>query len=131
MPVKLSDDLVQLARAEAEAAHRSIASQVEHWARLGRAVETVLLHEDALAVKQSGGNIRNAFEGAQKRESVLALLDAIASGSERGGVTERIGIGSRSVYGTDPRFPGMVVRVNPDGTRTPGRFESRRFVPAG
>ncbi|MEW6488524.1 MAG: hypothetical protein AB1578_11510 [Thermodesulfobacteriota bacterium] len=30
MPVKLSDELVRLARAEAEAASRSLAAQVEH-----------------------------------------------------------------------------------------------------
>jgi hypothetical protein len=44
MPVKLSDDLVTLARVEAEASSRSIAAQVEHPARVGRTAERVLLH---------------------------------------------------------------------------------------
>ena len=37
---------------------------------------------------------------------------------------------SFTLYGADPAFPGMVVRIGPDGSRTPGRFENRRFVPA-
>lgn len=37
--LKLSDELVDLARPHATAQHRSIPKQVEHWARLVKAVE--------------------------------------------------------------------------------------------
>lgn len=37
--VKLSSDLVDQARQEASVLHRSVGAQVEHWARLGRALE--------------------------------------------------------------------------------------------
>ncbi len=37
--VKISADFLEEARAEAEAALRSVGAQVEYWARLGRAVE--------------------------------------------------------------------------------------------
>lgn len=37
--IKLSDQFVDLARGEGQVMGRSIAGQVEHWARLGRAVE--------------------------------------------------------------------------------------------
>jgi hypothetical protein len=37
--IKLSDQFVGLARGEGKVMGRSIAGQVEHWARLGRAVE--------------------------------------------------------------------------------------------
>lgn len=37
--IKLSDQFVDLARGEGRVMGRSIAGQVEHWARLGRAVE--------------------------------------------------------------------------------------------
>jgi ParD-like antitoxin of type II bacterial toxin-antitoxin system len=37
--VKLPSPLVDEARREAELLHRSIGGQIEHWARLGRAVE--------------------------------------------------------------------------------------------
>lgn len=41
MPVKLSDDPVRAARAEAKATDRSITAQIGHWAKLGRATPTV------------------------------------------------------------------------------------------
>lgn len=37
--VKLSDELVESARFESEIFSRSMAQQIEHWARIGRAVE--------------------------------------------------------------------------------------------
>jgi hypothetical protein len=53
MSVKLSDDLALSARLEAEATDRSITAQIEHWAKLGRAVEAALKHADVLALKRS------------------------------------------------------------------------------
>ncbi|MES2756969.1 MAG: ParD-like family protein [Pseudomonadota bacterium] len=37
--VKLSEDLIEMAKRHAAAEHRSVAKQIEHWARLGKAVE--------------------------------------------------------------------------------------------
>jgi len=38
----VSDGLFAVAKEEAKAADRSITAQVEHWAKIGRAVEAVL-----------------------------------------------------------------------------------------
>jgi hypothetical protein len=43
IPVRLSADLAQRARSAAETADRSVTDQVEHWARLGQAVEDAVL----------------------------------------------------------------------------------------
>ena len=37
--LKLSDELVELAKPNAAAKHRSVPKQIEYWARLGKAVE--------------------------------------------------------------------------------------------
>jgi hypothetical protein len=37
--VKVSDNLLALAKEEARSARRSVSAQIEHWAMLGRAVE--------------------------------------------------------------------------------------------
>jgi hypothetical protein len=37
--LKLSDELVDMAKSHAIAEHRSIPKQIEYWARLGKAVE--------------------------------------------------------------------------------------------
>jgi hypothetical protein len=53
MPVKLSDELVESARQEAASTDRSITGQIEHWAKIGRSVETVLRRQDIQALKRA------------------------------------------------------------------------------
>lgn len=130
MPVKLSDDLVQSARLEAAATDRSITAQIEHWAKLGRAVETALQHADVLALKRNNGDLIKSFPQPSEREAVRALLERIAATADRSAVVEKLRARGRPVYAADPRYPGMVVRIDPDGGRTPGHFVDRRFVPA-
>ncbi len=36
MPVRIDDDLYELAKLEAKAEHRTIAGQIEFWAKVGR-----------------------------------------------------------------------------------------------
>ena len=37
--LKLSDDLVEMAKPHAAAGHRSVPKQIEYWARLGKAID--------------------------------------------------------------------------------------------
>jgi hypothetical protein len=119
-PVKLSDALIDAARSAAEDADRSLAGQIEHWARLGRSVEGALTLADANAIKKG--------EGPSRADLLQSLRIALsASGHPHLGAALVRGTGAR--YGTDPAFPGLVVRVGADGTRVPGKIEKRRFVP--
>ena len=127
LPVKLSDDLVKVARREAAAADRSMTAQIEHWATLGRSVEAALRHDELLAFKASQGNLANAFPHAATRDSVHRLLREIARTTDRSELARTIRLG-RTVYESDGS--SAIVRIRPDDTRTPGRFEHRRFVPA-
>lgn len=126
MPVKLSDDLVRSARLEAAATDRSITAQIEHWAKLGRAVEAALQHADVLALKRDNGDLIKSFPEPFGREAVRALLERIAATTDRSAVVEKLQARSRPVYATDPRYPGMTVCIDPDGGRTPGHFVDRR-----
>ena len=58
-PVKLSDQLVLDARLAGKATERSIAGQVEFWAKLGRAIEPLLHGDRAIALCRSGAARRN------------------------------------------------------------------------
>jgi hypothetical protein len=128
MPVKLSDALVEDARAEANATSRSITAQIEHWARLGRSMEKVLPHDDALAIKNSGGDLKAAFPDAAHRERVATLLRELVDGMDRRELSRKITAG-RTVYQMDPNGSGSIERLEPDGQRTLGRMENRRFIP--
>ena len=53
-PVKVSDALLLDARVAGEAVERSIAGQIEFWAKIGRALEPILRGDHVLALCRSG-----------------------------------------------------------------------------
>jgi ParD-like antitoxin of type II bacterial toxin-antitoxin system len=129
MPVKLSDELVEQAREEALAAERSITAQIEHWAQLGRSVESALRHDDVLALKRARGDMNAAFPRATSRRAIQTLLRNITEEVDRKSLARKIARG-RVVYQADPKGSGLIERIEPGGVRTLGRFENRQFVVA-
>ncbi len=126
MPVKITDDLVVAARAEARAAGRTMTGQIEHWAAIGRAVELLVTHSELLGIK----SLQDVFPAAPRREEVRRLLEGIVTDPDNRKEARALIHGAgRSVYETNPAYPGRIVRVSGDGTRTVGRFKNRQFVP--
>jgi hypothetical protein len=115
-PVKLSDQLVLDARLVGETTERSIASQIEFWAQLGRALEPVLRTEAVLRLKQRGRTVRLS--------DCLRTVDTPA-GRKR--VQAFLADRPYPHFEAAPHRPGLVVRVDQDGTRTIGRFVQRKF----
>ena len=115
-PVKLSDALVLDARLAGEVLERSIAGQVEFWARLGRAVEPLLQGTQALAL------CRNA-----SARPLSACLDAVDSLAGRSRVAAFLQTQPFPHYEPAPDSPGLLVRTEADGQRTLGRFVNRQF----
>ncbi len=118
-PVKLSDALVLDARVVGEAAERSIASQIEYWARVGKAMEPVLRGDQALRLKQRGE--------AVPLSELLKTVDAKA-GHER--VKAHLAARAFPHFEPAPGRPGFLVKIEEDGKRTVGRFVNREFRPA-
>ncbi|MEI6257019.1 MAG: hypothetical protein WCQ77_10295 [Planctomycetota bacterium] len=118
-PVKLSDDLVLEARTIGAVARRSIAGQVEFWARLGKSIEPLLRGDRALALQRSGA-ARSLTESIQSVDTDV--------GRDR----VRVYLESLPFPHFEPcqNEPGMLVRIDEDGTRTRGRFINREFVAA-
>jgi len=128
-PVKVSDKLLALAREEARGTHRSATAQIEHWATLGRAVEVMVAYREVLALKRAGQTL--PIPTFVRREEVHELLARLVEDVDRKNVKARIQTAGTPLYTTDPEYPGMIVEIRADGTRTPGHLEGRRFVPAG
>jgi hypothetical protein len=118
-PVKLSDDLVLEARMVGAVARRSIAGQVEFWARLGKSIEPLLRGDRALALQRSG-TARSLAESIQSVDTDLGR-DRVRGYLE-----------SRPFPHFEPcqDEAGMLVKIDADGTRTRGRFINRGFVAA-
>jgi hypothetical protein len=115
-PVKVSDALILDARLMGEATQRSIAGQIEFWARLGRAVETLLRGDQMLALCKAG-----------KAKPLSACLESIDSVEGRNRLNEYLKSLPFPHYEPDPGSPGLLIKIEANGKRTTGRFVNRKF----
>jgi hypothetical protein len=116
-PVKLSDELVLGARIAGKAQERSIAGQVEFWAKLGRSIELLLDGRQVLTL------CRNAE--VQPLSEALASVDT-AEGRKR--VAEVIANRPYPHFEQHPDQSGLLIRIDQDGKQTIGRFVNRIFT---
>ena len=114
-PVKVSDALLLDARLTAEAAERSIAGQIEFWARLGRAIEPFLRGDQALALRRTGD-----------ARPLSELLTSVDSPEGRKRVAKHLAARPYPHY-EQADTPGLLVRIEKSGKRTVGRFVNREF----
>lgn len=119
-PVKLSDELVLNARLTGKLAERSIAGQIEFWARLGRAVEPLLSGEKALALRKSGD--------AMPLSEAISTVDT-PTGRRR--VAEYLESQPFPHYEVSPELPGLLVKTEENGNQALGKFIRGEFRPAG
>ena len=117
-PVKLSDGLVLDARLAGEVVARSIAGQVEFWARLGRSVELLLEGQQVLALCRSSA-----------ARPLSACLESVDTPEGRQRLATLLESGPFPHYQPHPDRPGVLVRIDANGRRTAGRFVKRQFQP--
>ncbi len=115
-PVKLSDALVLDARLAGEILERSIAGQVEYWARLGRSVDALLEGTQAMALCRSGS-----------ATPLSVCLESVDTPAGRSRVTSTLNALPFPHYEAVPDSRGLLVRIEADGRRSTGRFVNRRF----
>lgn len=115
-PVKLSDGLVLDARLAGEVMQRSIAGQVEFWARLGRSVESLL-------------EGRRVFDLSRQRSAkpLSECLESVDTPEGREKVNAFLKSQPFPHYEPHPSASGLLVRIDDRGRRTIGRFINRKF----
>ncbi|WP_162601492.1 TA system antitoxin ParD family protein [Occallatibacter savannae] len=118
--MKLSDALVLDARIVGDAQERSIAGQVEFWAKLGRGVEALLEGRQVLALS------RNA-----NATPLTAAIESVETSRGRRQLSNYLQSLPYPHYEPHPKRKGMLVRTERDGTKTVGKFVNREFVPEG
>jgi len=117
-PVKLSDSLVLDARLAGDAWHRSIAGQVEFWARLGRSVELLLGAPQVLALARTAAAM-----------PLSACLESVDSAEGRTRLAAYLDSRPFPHFEPHPDRKGLLIRIDADGSRTAGRFRNRQFLP--
>jgi hypothetical protein len=115
-PVKLSTSLILDARLTSEVTERSIAGQIEFWARLGRAIEPLLQGVQSLALSRAGTTM--------PLSECLASVDS-AAGRKR--LAAYLQNQPYPHYEPAPDAPGLLIRTDASGQRALGRFVRREF----
>lgn len=118
-PVKLSEALVLDARLAGEEGERSIAGQIEHWAKIGRAVELQLRAAEVIRLKRRG-----------EARPLSALLSSVDTAAGRKRLAAHLATRNFPHFEAAPGRRGLVVKLDQDGTRTVGRFVNREFRPS-
>lgn len=103
--VKLSDSLAEEARTASAGADRSLTGQIEHWARLGKAVEPLFSAPTIAALKKSGGDL-SALEDERERLRILGILDAFHETS-REVLREKLHLANKVIIEPDPDAPTL------------------------
>lgn len=116
-PVKLSDDLILEARTIGGLARRSIAGQVEFWARLGKSIEPLLRGEQAMALQRAG-----------TARSLAEMIESVDTDAGRDRVRAYLSTRPFPHFEACPDAAGMLIRIDEHGVRTRGRFVNRVFV---
>lgn len=127
-PVKVADELVEAAKETAPLANRSIAKQIEHWARLGRAVEQLASTTDQMAFKAQLADPQDAAKVVQARAALKRLVEALTDRMDRDGARRLILETGKPVYEAVPDRLDLVSQVWPDGRRVNGRVVDQEFV---
>jgi hypothetical protein len=116
-PVKLSDALILEARLAAQEQERSIAGQVEFWAKLGRSVDFLLSGQEVTTLTRT--------VGTTPLSDLVETVDTPA-GREK----LRIYLESEPFphFEAHPTLAGILIRTEENGERAVGRFVNSEFV---
>jgi ParD-like antitoxin of type II bacterial toxin-antitoxin system len=125
--IKVSATLAEDARAAAQDADRSLTGQVEHWARLGKAVEHHFSASAIAFLKKNNGLL--APEEEQKAiTQTLAALEKLRTVPHNETMRQTL-FQQGPVFQADPNDSEGVIQVHLDGTKIAGKIVNREFVP--
>ncbi len=126
-PVRLQADLMEEAKRSGQLSHRSAAEQVEYWASIGRTVGNLLTPDALLAVRTGLAKI-SIEPVAGQAVNPTDVLANLASQRNSGQLSESISQG-RTKYQASANHPGLLEKVDGDGSVTLGQFSNGVFEP--
>lgn len=119
--IKISSALANEARQAADAAHRSLTGQIEHWATIGRSIEPNLTGSAIQIIKKSGDLSQLA---PAEREQLMQLFESLRRSTSTATTTPF------PRYEADHQDSSLLVQIQADGSRSRGKMVNRTFVPA-
>ena len=117
--VSLTAAFAESLREQAEVSDRSMAAQLEHWARIAKAVEAVAPANTIARVKS-----------AKDPSGVVTALASFVMNPNVSALRSRLDASGIVSYGSDPDHPDIAFEYRPDGSVVRGKFDSEGdFVP--
>lgn len=124
--IRLDTNLISMAESAAHLQCRSISSQVEYWANIGRMVSKIISIEDALAIQQGLKSLylEPARTASIDSNTVFNQLESDRKNSfSETKVTE-----APFFFEASKKMPGLLDRVDSKtGERKTGKFEDGKF----
>jgi hypothetical protein len=96
--------------------NRSIAGQVEFWARLGRSLERLLQGDQVLALSRDAA-----------AHPLSECLESVDTAQGRRRLAKHLGARPFPHFEPHPGHGDMLIRIDAEGKRTAGRFVNRQF----
>lgn len=125
-PLRLNAALIEAAEREGAVQKRSVPRQIEFWAELGKAVESVVGPADVVAVIQGIKKIK-VEPAASPPVDPADVFDSLESSRKKGALREKVTSAS-IYYETSLSRPGLLDRVNTaTGERQTGLFRNGEF----
>lgn len=116
--IELTDGFAAEARIAAAAMDRTIASQVEFWARLGMSLDRIM---------NDGQFSRKPEPGQAARLS--HILETIDKPEGRARLKAYLESRPKPHFLAHPELAGVMVKIDVDDSRVAGRFMNRQFIP--
>jgi hypothetical protein len=126
--LRLNEDLVHEAEAEALIHKRTAPKQIEYWAQIGKAVSHSASSSDLLALLQGFSQVQ-VTPRASTPVDPHAVFTAVERAREEGSLGAALSRG-KVHYEASTVHPGLLDRVLPDGQRESGHFRNAEFTPA-
>lgn len=117
IPLRIDSELVNQARSAGALSDRPPTAQIEHWAKLGRVLDSVFTGASVAQVKQ--------LSLVDDLDSILTLTQTPEGKAKARELIARL---KGPVYAADPHDTNVIIEKLSDGTSRRGRFVNRQFV---
>ncbi len=124
--LRLDPDLVHEAEMEALLHKRTTPKQIEYWAELGRKVSEMIDPVDLISVAQGFAQIKITEKASYALDSAQ-IFNRVEDERAAGYLNDKVTSAVVS-YEVDSVRPGLLIRINKDGSKDPGHFKNGKFI---
>jgi hypothetical protein len=127
IPIRVSDELIEIATQHTKLSYRSITKQIEFWAQIGKEAEMNMTPADIVALVNGEVEIKII---RKKSEPVNfdTVFNEIETDRKSGKIKSKV-LKDKIWYEENFKNPDTFIRFTNEGAQTIGKFVDGKFVP--